>query len=369
LARPVANRYTAAMPIHTLHLLPYQLPFRETWRSAAGNLTVREGWLLRLEDRDGGVGYGDCAPLPGIGCESPLESILALQGWREELPDQDVEDALAALNTPQAFDTPAARAAVECALLDLLARRNGRSLSASLRGCDCRSSVRVNSSLGALGPQTTASLDIALGAGFDTHKLKIGLAPATQEIPQIKVLCRHLPPGHTLRLDANRAWDQVTARTWIDALAGLPIDSLEEPLAQPDAIAWAALQQRAGFPLALDESLADLPQAALLDGTVRRLVLKLPRLGGIIPAITLAQRFAATGGDCVVTSCLESACGLLAAAHLAAALGGNLAHGLATAEWLAEDLGASPTISAGRLELPTAPGLGFTPITNEALAP
>lgn len=349
------------MALRTFTFQPYRLPFRQEWRSAAGGMALREGWLLRLEDTDGSFGYGDCAPLPAIGTEPPAAAAAALARWQSRLTGQEAAVALEALNDPASFATPAARAAVECALLDLLARRNGRSLSASLRGGDCPDSVKVNASLGGLGNDTAAALETKLDAGFQVLKLKVGLAPASREIPLIRALCTSLPAGHTLRLDANRAWNDTDARSWLDALAGLPIDSLEEPLAQPSAPAWAALQTRADFPLALDESLADLPQAALFDGTVRRLILKLPRLGGLLPALALAQRCAAAGGDCVVTSSLESSCGLLAAAHLAAALGGHLAHGLATAEWLAADLGAPPPITTGHLTLPSGPGLGFQP--------
>ena len=354
------------MTLRAFTFEPYRLPFRQQWRSAAGGLDQREGWLVRLEDEDGGYGYGDCAPLPGIGTEPPAAAAAALVQWQQRFRRLEAAAALEALNDAASFDTPAARAGVESALLDLLARRNGRSLNASIRGCDCRQRVRVNASLGSLGPHTADALESALEAGFQVLKLKIGLAPASQEIPLVQALCRRLPAGSTLRLDANRAWQEGDARSWLDALAGLPIDALEEPLAQPSAPAWAALQVRAAFPLALDESLADLPQAALFDGTVRRLILKLPRLGGFLPAVALAQRFAAAGGDCVVTSSLESACGLLAAAHLAAALGGDLAHGLATAEWLATDLGAPPPVAAGYLTLPAGPGLGFQPFATPA---
>ena len=339
------------MTLRTFTFEPYRLPFRQQWRSAAGGLDQREGWLVRLEDDYGGVGYGDCAPLSGIGTEPPAAAAAALVQWQQRFRGLEAAAALEALNDAASFDTPAARAGVESALLDLLARRNGRSLNASIRGCDCRQRVRVNASLGSLGPHTADTLESALEAGFQVLKLKIGLAPASQEIPLVQALCRRLPAGSTLRLDANRAWQEGDARSWLDALAGLPIDALEEPLAQPSAPAWAALQVRAAFPLALDESLADLPQAALFD---------------FLPAVALAQRFAAAGGDCIVTSSLESACGLLAAAHLAAALGGDLAHGLATAEWLATDLGAPPPVAAGYLTLPAGPGLVFQPFATPA---
>lgn len=349
-------------PRFTLAFAPYALPLGREWRSAAGGLEVRRGWLLRLEDDEGSIGYGDCAPLAGIGCESEAAAAAALAHWRHNLEGKNREGFLAALGTPQAWAAPAARAALECALLDLLARRRGRSLGAHLGNGDGQGSVGVNASLGTLGAETEAALERALEAGFSIHKLKVGMAPASQEIQRVEALCMRLPAGHALRLDANRAWDESTARRWLAALAGLPIDALEEPLARPDAAAWAALQAGAAFPLAVDESLGEWPRAALFDGTVHRLVLKLPRLGGLLPALALARRFAAAGGDCIITSSLESACGLLAAAHLAAALGGGLAHGLGTAEWLAADLGTPPVIRAGRLFLPGGPGLGFVPL-------
>lgn len=368
------------MTLTALRLHPYRLPFRQAWRTASGNLDYREGWLLRLEE-DGGndgnsdnsydmaYGFGDCAPLPSIGTETPAQALAALSAWQRQVPGREAGELLESLNQEATFATPAARAALECALLDLIARRHRRPLTGCLRGCDCRSSVRVNGSLGALDRLTDAALPANLEAGFDILKLKIGIQPVSQEMALLEALAMRLPAGVMLRLDANRAWDQSTAATMVAALAGLPVESLEEPLAEPSPGLWTALQEQTPFPLALDESLHDLPPTALFDGTVRRLVLKLPRLGGLIPAVTLAQRFAAAGGDCVVTTALESACGVLAAAHLAATLGGDLAHGLATSAWLATDLGTPPRLDQGRLYLPPGPGLGFIPAPGLDFSP
>ena len=102
---------------------------------------------------------------------------------------------------------------------------------------------------------------------------------------------------------------------------------------------------------------------------MRRLILKPTALGGILPALELARRARAAGLQCVVTSSLESACGLFAAAHLAAALDAEesaagrspLAQGLATAVWFADNTGPAPHRVEGGLHLPDTPGLGFIP--------
>lgn len=145
-------------------------------------------------------------------------------------------------------------------------------------------------------------------------------------------------------------------------LASLPIESLEEPLRRPDRRELRALQAAASFPIALDESLC----ALLVDTDpgglgVRRLVIKPAVIGGIRGAAALADQATSAGLDVVITSVVESAAGLWPTAQLAAAIGHGIAHGLATADWLAHDLGPAPRPVAGWLSLPDQPGTGFTP--------
>jgi hypothetical protein len=65
----------------------------------------------------------------------------------------------------------------------------------------------------------------------------------------------------------------------------------------------------------------------------------------------------------VLTSVIDSAAGLWATAQLAAACASPIPHGLATAEWLATDLGIAPQPQRGQLILPLTPGSGFSPTT------
>jgi L-alanine-DL-glutamate epimerase-like enolase superfamily enzyme len=65
--------------------------------------------------------------------------------------------------------------------------------------------------------------------------------------------------------------------------------------------------------------------------------------------------------EVVITSVVDSAIGVGAAAQLAAAIGGTQAHGLATGAWLAEDVAPPALIRAGKLALPDGPGLGIVP--------
>jgi L-alanine-DL-glutamate epimerase-like enolase superfamily enzyme len=229
---------------------------------------------------------------------------------------------------------------------------------------------RINAVLGGALTADTAELATKVTAlatqGYAVVKVKLGLAPPDTELGALRRLAADLPAGVALRLDANRAWDEATAARLLDAFAELPVEAVEEPLAHPDLAALRRLQQELPYPLALDESLPGIDLQAFFGDAaspppVRRLVLKLAPLGGLLPAWALAQRAATAGIECAVTTGVDSACATLAAAHLAAALATPLAHGLATSSWLANDTGPAPTIMNGTLSLPVAAGLGFVP--------
>ncbi|MDD5297465.1 MAG: enolase C-terminal domain-like protein [Rhodocyclaceae bacterium] len=343
---------------------PYRLPLRAEWVSAVGSFAAREGWLLRVETDAGRVAYGDCAPLWEAGTEYPREANSALEVWCRRLPGNRVPAGLSATGTLirsiMVQPLPAAHAAVEVALLDLAAQDAGLPLARYLAMDDGPLEVPVNASLGAVAAGTAEALAGTIRQGYTVLKLKVGLASVERELELLRSLI--LAPGVGLRLDANGAWDESAASRFIAGCAGLPVEALEEPLANPDPAALRRLQDMAPFSIALDESWPEWDAEALFaDPPVRRLVLKPPRLGGLLPALEAARRAQAAGMEVVVTSSMDSACGVMAAAHLAAALDNGLVHGLATSAWLAEDVGMAPRIVGGVLRLPDTPGLGFAP--------
>lgn len=352
------------MKISAVELHHYQLPLRAAWVTAAGNFSQRAGCLLRIVTDEPRHGYGDCAPLPGFSSETLAAAVSALHEFAPRLAGLPLAEALNALPEPFDCATPAARCALETALLDLLAQAEQLSLADYLRCGKVNTanlSIAVNAALGNLMQVSEQAIDDACAAGFTVLKLKVGSAAPDQEIARLRMIAARLPAGTLLRLDANRAWHEADAARFLKACANLPVEMLEEPLAAPQADALRRLQAACAFPLALDESLSNFAPEALGNAPpVRRLVLKPPRLGGLLPARQLAERAAAAGLQCIITSSIDSACGVLAAAHLATALDNGLAHGLATSSWLATDTGTPPTVSNGRLTLPTRPGLGFS---------
>lgn len=314
--------------------LPYSLPLKRSWQTSRGSLNQRQGKLLRLRTGERRTGWGDCAPWPEFG----------------------IDDAAAS-----AF-------AEETAMLDLAAQAAEQALNAWLSGEPPIASLAVNANLGALATLPEPALDQALAGGYSILKFKVGIECWQDEIAHLRNLAKRLPTGCQFRLDANAAWDIPDAHDFLRACDGLPVEGLEEPLCQPSLEALANLQSMAAFPLAIDESYRLVDQDFLACPPVDRLVLKPARHGGLLASLGIGMQARAAGIECIVTSSLESACGLLACAHLAAALAPRSTHGLATAEWLAEDTGLARPICDGRLSLPGATGLGFVPTFDQGIA-
>ena len=347
-----------------LTIQPYRLPLRRPWLSAHGEERERIGWLV-IASADGIHGYGDCGPMPEAGTEAWASAERRLRHWCEfvhALTDTDpVARTLGALPDSEPSPTPSADCAVEGALLDLQARQRGLPLR-RLLDPDARADIAVNATLGPAATLMLEQASTACSQGYRVLKVKVGIRPAYEELPRILAAARALTSGAVLRFDANCAWDGDTAAAVIERLAGLPIDCVEEPLRDPDDAALGQLQERATFSIALDESLPRRPQP--IDPArlpVRRLVLKPGVLGGLRPTLRLARLATAAGREVVLTSLIESAAGLWATAQLAAATGSPLAHGVATGDWLARDLGLAPAPEAGRIALPEPPGSGFEP--------
>ncbi len=345
--------------IERFQIQPYDLPLRRAWDSARGGFDRRRGWLIRVCS-EGVTGFGDCAPLPAAGTETPAIAWETLMRMERLATARSVEELLDDLDAAPA-PSPAARYALECALGDLLSQRQGLTLRHWLSP-QASDAVPVNAMLGALGPGTAREIQAGCAQGFRVLKLKVGRDDPARELARLTALARQLPPGAGLRLDANGAWEPEDARRMIAGLADLPIESLEEPLRTPTAGLLAELQSLASFPLALDESLAAAGLAFDPSALgVRRLVLKPSVLGGLRRTQALARRAMAAGIEVVITSVVESAAGLWPTAQLAAAIGSAIPQGLATAAWLAQDLGAPPQPRDGWIRLSDRPGSGFMP--------
>ena len=309
--------------------VPYAIAFRAPVATGAGPWIVRRGAWLRLRDDEGREGLGEAAPLEPLANAEAAALAVEREPWRG--------------------------AAFDLARLDLEGQEAGRPLAARWVEAP-RASVACNALITATGVEATAEdAASAVAQGFRTVKLKVGAARPEEDIARVAEVRRRIGPAVRVRIDANGAWDEATAMRVLRAIAGCDIEYAEDPVTGD-----AAALRHAGVAIAIDARTREAGWAAVRSRSFGALVLKPMALGGPTATRELALAAIDAGLLVTITSCFDTPVGIAGALHLAASLPGpEVAHGLATADLLAEmPLEGLPRVASGRLALPAGHGLG-----------
>lgn len=347
------------MRIASVEVIPYALPFREPYVTAAGTLTQREMVLLRLRSDDGLVGLGEAVPLS-------LRGGTALGKVVDELRKLGERDALdEASLSGDALSAPA-RCAALTALLDLRGKRVAADGKAD-RGASLP--VRCNATLVGGDPVAVVSAAERWAAdGFSTFKLKLGTG---DDAAQVRAVREALGPRVRIRVDANCAWDVETAKRTLGELEPYEVELAEQPVATLEEA--MEVSRSTSIPIAGDESIesrVDAERAAAMEAC-QMTGIKLSKVGGPEAAIEIAEVLPA-----YISSALDGPVGIAAAAQVAATLSEevddtdshptsasaerlDLAHGLATQRLFASTVASVECELRGDLLYPPpGPGLG-----------
>ncbi|WP_336022589.1 mandelate racemase/muconate lactonizing enzyme family protein [Halobellus salinisoli] len=326
---------------------PFSLDLTTPLSTSRGEIERREGFLIRVE-RDDVVGLGEATPLPGW-TESIEECEAALTDWSEA---RQVEPA-------EMGETPAARHGIELAQVDADARAAGEPLATFLADGSPADSVPVNATVGDGSVESTAGATReAVESGYRAVKVKVGARDSDVDAARLRAAREAAGDGVELRADANGVWDVPTAERLLDVAADLDFAYVEQPLAADDLRGHAELRGR-GVGIALDESVVSVgPDRVLTADAADILVCKPMALGGPRRTLDVARRAAARGVDVVVTTTIDAVVARVGAVHVAAALPGISACGLATGSVLSADLAPDPApVEEGSIRVPTGPGL------------
>jgi L-alanine-DL-glutamate epimerase-like enolase superfamily enzyme len=303
---------------------------------------------VEVEGPGGGsvAGLGEAACLPPVTHERPEDVRAALSRVAPALRGRSLSAAtvegFAALVGGALDDAPVARAGLQVALLDAVARAEGRHLVSLLdRSISLPRRLVSDVTLPILPIARMVSLADGWHArGSRTFKVKVGHDLEKDRAALLAVADR--VPGARFRLDANAGFTAAEAvellRSCLDA--GLRIECFEQPCAREDLDGLEAVQASApGVPVVADESLrgpADLEAILARGGRIGGINLKLVKLGGLLEALAMGRRARAAGLHVMVGGMVETRLGMSAAACLAACLDEVLAD-LDTAWLLASD--------------------------------
>ncbi len=347
------------MKIDRVELFAIRLPLRVPFHSAQASTDVRDLGVLRLTDEEGQIGLGEITPYPDPGAP-PLSDLIAAfeSGARDQLLETEIFDRGLTLENklPSAVEC-----AIDVALLDLLARREGIRV-ADLIGTDVQEQVAVNATISAQDPSDVASLAReAVSAGFSTLKLKVGFSDLDAD--RLAALREEVGMQTMLRLDVNGGWYTSEAIEKINEFAEFGLELVEQPVAPDDLASMHRVRDATLVPIVADEGVRTVEDLDLhvANGACDGVAIKLAQVSGITAASVLAANAAKAGLLTFVTSTLDGPIGLAAGLHFAAARSDfTLANGLATGALFDESYAFGlPEVSDGALTLSDSPGLGI----------
>jgi L-alanine-DL-glutamate epimerase-like enolase superfamily enzyme len=319
--------------------------------------------FLEIEAEGKVLGYGSASPGERVtgetdeACAQALQALSALQG-------EDLRHLLRLLREAQARmqKTPAALAALDMALHDLLARHLGVPLVEMLGRA--HQALPTSNTLGLRTiPET---LDEALrksGEGFSVLKVKLGKS-LEEDLERLAKLREVLPLETVLRVDPNQGYTLEELRQLLDQSKRLRLEFVEQPLKVVDTEQLRQLSPEQRQQIALDESLKS-EADALRYGHPERYCgiynIKLMKSGGLEPARRIAHLAAVSDIELMWGCNDESRISLAAALHQALAcpntryldLDGNL-------DLVRDPASGGYSLKEGVLIPSDAPGLGIT---------
>jgi L-Ala-D/L-Glu epimerase / N-acetyl-D-glutamate racemase len=251
------------------------------------------------------IGRGECLPYARYG-ETPDGALAALLAMQDAVARGLERCALQAEMPPCA-----ARNALDCALLDLEAKRSGKRAWDLLKRPQPKAvTTAYTISLGS--PQAMAQATAA-AAHRPLLKIKLGGDDDGERIAAV----RKAAPESELIVDANEAWTPDSLERSLAACAEAGVTLVEQPLPAGRDTALARIQRP--IKVCADESVHD---RSSLDGLRDRydaVNIKLDKTGGLTEALAMADAATALGFDimvgCMVATSLSMAPAMLLAAQ------------------------------------------------------
>ena len=227
-----------------LQIKPYAFQLSQPLLTAAGLLQHRRGWLLRLEDSAGRLGWGEVSPLEADQYEACQAALVRMMELGVVWTFSSLEHLLATVPAALAFALGAALAELDG---ELGSASPAGWLQAPTSAFLLPAGVAMRDALDRLLSSVDSNLPFTL-------KWKVAVCDLEEEWCLLQGLLDKLPFSARVRLDANGGWDRLQAWRWVEQLRGDPrLQWLEQPLAADD---WEGLQAIAAVvPVALDESL------------------------------------------------------------------------------------------------------------------
>jgi muconate cycloisomerase len=353
------------MKIKTITPVGIRIPMIKPIKLAGVAITHAESLIVRMGDTDGTIGWGEAVTAPMMTGETVESMVAAVKFMTPHLEGMELEkaDMFFARLQPLMYGNDGAKSALDCALYDLIGKREGKPIYELLGGKQRdRSTV-----LWLLGDAVLESdVQSALkkqDEGFISFKVKIGGAPAANDLERSKAVCDALDKSFKVSADANQGFSLESAIEYARGAENAGLAFFEQPIDGFDIDGMAQIAASTPVPIAADEgihSIADIEKhrnAHAASGGC----LKTIKLGGLTNLIAASRMCADTGFHLNIAGKLaETSISGAANVHLSLAAS-QLDWDMAiTSHYLQYDICKNPIGAVdGHLTASDQPGLGI----------
>ncbi len=279
-----------ALQAHRIDI-PFRLAFKH---SSADRSATQSVWVeARVADL---VGVGEGCPREYVTGENLASAAEFFTQHRRDLCEQVTGmDNLATWMLKHAAEldaNPAAWCAVELAVLDALARRDGVPVEKLLSLPPPDGQFQYTAVVGDSGPETFRVMaGLYHEMGFSDFKLKLS-GDLERDRDKLMALGELQIDGLRVRVDANNLWDQ--AGRAADHIAALDYAFLgiEEPLPANQFEAMRSVSRKTGCRIILDESLLRADQVESIDRDPEQWIIniRVSKMGGLLRSLEVVRR-------------------------------------------------------------------------------
>ncbi len=225
-----------------LKIKPFSFNLLKELKTFHGVINKKNGWLIRIEDEIGNIGWGEIAPL----CNSEKKLCeKVIKGLGTSLTRFTLEKTLQDWPGSVRFGIGSALAEIDYCSSTVPFTNWLKATSSCILLPTDNSILKFLDKIIQKNQTSTYNL---------TVKWKVAKQSNKSELYLLKQILSLLPQNTNLRIDANGGWKRYQAEEWVQELHNEPrLEWLEQPLPANDIDGLTKLAQH--IPIALDESL------------------------------------------------------------------------------------------------------------------
>lgn len=346
-------------PIDRIDLLTVRLPFIQPFAISSYAWSCKEALVLKVEAGDF-TGWGECVadPDPFYAPETTASCRYIIQTFLLPLlePGMTLGDLSVKLHKIRGNEM--AKATLENAVIDLLAKQQGLPLRAFLGLPAQKIHSGISLGLQESHAQLLQAVEEAVAKNYHRIKMKIQKG---QDIEWVAAVRKRFPEIQ-LMADANGDYTLADAAR-LRELDAFGLMMIEQPLSYSDIYQHALLQRQLETPLCLDESIHSVADAetAIELGACRIINIKQGRVGGLIESLRMAELAASRSIPVWSGGMDETGIGRAVNIHLQTAPGFVLPGDTSeTSRYFHEDIADPPVVldAEGYIAIPPGAGIG-----------